>query len=178
MKGGKAAGLKRGRIPEVQRLLEVFGWIQEFGYVFLFLVLLAGLIGAPIPDEGVLVFAGVLIAKGTMTLIPAVAVSVAGVAAASLINYRLAAACGIWKLARWGRRIRFPVRRWKRSVRIMRKYGSWAVPFSYFIPGVRLGVSYGAGLLRLPLLNYVLSTFIGGCAWVSLYICIGYLFGS
>ncbi|GAX88874.1 DedA family protein [Effusibacillus lacus] len=152
-----------------------FVLIQEYGYFFLFLIVLSGVLGFPVPDEGVLFFAGVLIAKGLMSFVPALVVSVGAVMLGSFVNYRVASLCGVWKMARWGRRIGFPVHRWKRSVRIMRRYGIWAVPVSYFIPGVRMGVSYGAGLLRLPAREYTISAFVGVVAWVGLYLWLGSL---
>lgn len=158
-------------------MLDVYSLIQEYGYFLLFLIVLAGILGLPVPDEGVLLFAGVLIAKGAMEFLPALLVSSAAVLSGSLINYRIASSCGVWKLARWTKRLRFPVHRWKRSVRIMRKYGVWAVPLSYFIPGVRIGVSYGAGLIRLPMRSYAMSSLLGVFGWVGVYLLAGLLLG-
>lgn len=161
------------------RLLEfVSSLIQEYGVVLLFVVVLAGIIGFPIPDEGVLLFAGVLIAKGVMGFFPAFAVSASAVIAGSILNYRIGWWGGTWKVARWGHRIGFPVRRWKRTVRLIRKYGSWAVPMSYFVPGVRMGVSYAAGIFRIPFHEYVSGSLIGVISWVGLYLWLGLAAGS
>lgn len=165
--------------PEVPRLLEFAETlIREYGYVLLFAVVLAGVIGFPIPDEGILFFAGVLIAKGTMVFFPVFVTGMSAVVIGSLFNYRIACFGGSWRMARWGKRLGFPIRRWKRTVRVVRKYGVWAVPISYFIPGIRMGVSYAAGLLRIPLPRCLIGTLIGVSGWIGLYLWLGHLVGS
>ncbi|WP_176560128.1 DedA family protein [Brevibacillus dissolubilis] len=156
----------------------LFPLIQEHGLWLLFVVLVAGIIGFPIPDEAVLVFAGVLVVKGLMALIPTFLVSLAAVWVGSLFNYWIASRLGTLKLMRLAKRWRFPVRRYKRPIRWLRRYGFWSIPFSYFIPGVRIGISYGAGLLRFPLHSFLVSSALGAVAWVSLYVLAGGWAGS
>lgn len=148
--------------------------IEHYGYFLLFLVLLGGIIGIPVPDEGVLLFSGALIAKGHLSFIPVFMCSVLAILTGSIINYRIALQVGKWRLARWGKRVGLPVRTWKKSVRMFRKNGLWTIPISYFIPGVRMGVSYGAGLMCLGMRPYILLTLIGVIGWVGVYLGLGY----
>jgi len=46
----------------------VLRWVTEYGYIGVFLLLALGIIRAPIPDEGVLAFAGYLVYEGKMQL--------------------------------------------------------------------------------------------------------------
>lgn len=154
----------------------IYTWMESYGYPVLFVLLLSGIIGFPVPDEAVLLFTGVLIAKGFMTLIPAFSVSVTAVLLGSLMNYRIAA-MGNRKWLRMGKKMGFSLKRWKKSILLVRKYGVWSIPFSYFIPGVRMGVSYGAGILQIRFLHYVISSAFGVVGWVGVYLSIGYVMG-
>lgn len=152
-------------------------WIHTYGYPLLFLLLLAGVIGFPIPDEGVLLAAGALIAKGVMSGLPSFCCSVFAVLLGSMINYHIALT-GKRKLLRFGKKWGFSIKRWKRSILFVHKYGVWSIPFSYFIPGVRMGVSYSAGVLHIGFRDYVLFSFIGSLIWVGIYLFLGYLMGK
>ena len=46
-------------------------WIEQYGYAGLFVLLMLGVLGLPVSDETLLVFAGYLSAKGTLRVAPA-----------------------------------------------------------------------------------------------------------
>lgn len=48
-------------------------WIGHYGYPALFFLLMLGIVGIPLPDEGLLIFAGYLVYKGHLQLAPALA---------------------------------------------------------------------------------------------------------
>lgn len=140
--------------------------IQEYGYILLFLVLLTGIVGLPIPDEGILLFTGVLIARNRMELVPSIIIAILAVQSGSLLNYWIAACLG-------RRKIDWKNNKWKRAFEVISKYGIFAVPLSYFVPGLRLCMSYGAGLLQVPIFVYMISSLLGVLSWVSLYLWLG-----
>jgi len=57
-------------------------WIARHGYPALFVLLMLGIVGLPVPDETLLTFVGYLSFKGTLRLEPAVATAFLGVPAA------------------------------------------------------------------------------------------------
>ena len=61
----------------------VFVWISTYGYAAIFVLLLLGIVGLPVPDETMLVFCGYLVFKGTLHPIPAFFTALAGAGAAS-----------------------------------------------------------------------------------------------
>lgn len=155
-------------MPEMCRTL-----IQEYGYSIFFLVLLAGTMGFPVPDEGILLFAGVLVARGDLLFLPALAVGTLAVLAGTLANYWIAFNFGRWKTEKWERRVNFKACRWQRIIGVLYRFGLWAVPFAFFIPGIRMSASYAAGILRLPVPGYVISSLAGVVAWVGFYLWLG-----
>ena len=42
----------------------LLGWISQYGYAGLFVLLVLGIVGLPVPDEALLVFSGYLISTG------------------------------------------------------------------------------------------------------------------
>jgi membrane protein DedA with SNARE-associated domain len=60
-----------------------FAWITHYGYVAIFLLLMFGIVGLPVPDEALLTFVGYLSFKGDLQLV------------ASLLTAFLGTACGI-----------------------------------------------------------------------------------
>ena len=44
----------------------ILRWVTEYGYIGIFSLLAVGILGAPIPDEGVPAFAGYLVYEGKL----------------------------------------------------------------------------------------------------------------
>src|SRR5262249_10845952 len=56
----------------------LFNWVSQFGYPALFSLLMLGIVGLPIPDETLLTFAGYLVFKNELNLIPTLATAFLG----------------------------------------------------------------------------------------------------
>jgi len=74
----------------------ILRWVIEYGAVGIFSLLALGIIGAPIPDEGVLAFAGYLVFEGKLQLFPIVAAAFLGSAAGITLSYGLGRTLGIY----------------------------------------------------------------------------------
>ena len=72
----------------------ILRWVIEYGYIGIFSVLALGIIGAPIPDEGVLAFAGYLVYEGKLRLIPTMAAAFLGSACGITLSYGLGRTVG------------------------------------------------------------------------------------
>jgi membrane protein DedA with SNARE-associated domain len=77
-------------------------------------------------------------------------------------------------LARFFREIPL-VKRWmksrflERAVAIIERRGLWAIGLSFFLPGVRHPIHYGAGLLGYPLPRYLVMTFLAAGVYTGLW---------
>jgi membrane protein DedA with SNARE-associated domain len=71
----------------------LLNWIPEYGYPALFLLLMLGIVGLPIPDETLLTFSGYLIFKNQLLWMPTMATaffgSICGITISYLIGRRL-----------------------------------------------------------------------------------------
>ena len=57
---------------------QILNWISQYGYLAIFLLLVFGIVGLPIPDETLLAFTGYVVFKGHLSLAPAFAAACVG----------------------------------------------------------------------------------------------------
>lgn len=153
-------------------------WITQYGYVALFLLLMLGIVGLPIPDETLMVFCGYLISKGTLhpaaTWITAFAGSVCGIS----LSYAIGRKFGMTVIHRFGKYVRFTPARLEKVLKWFDRIGHWTLFVGYYIAGVRhfTAVVAGTSGLRLPVFGaYAYS---GAAVWVTTFLTIGYLVGE
>lgn len=154
------------------------GWILSYGSIAIFFLLVIGIVGLPIPDETLMVFAGYLIAKnqlsGPFTFIAAFAGSACGIT----LSYLLGISSGHYLLEKIGPKIGITHKKIQRVHDWFFKIGKWLILVGYFIPGVRHLTGYVAGMMRLPKITFVLIAYSGALIWSSLFLTLGYYFGD
>ena len=77
----------------------ILRWVTEYGYIGIFSLLTLGIIGAPIPDEGLLAFAGYLVYKGQLQLFPTMATAFLGRRVRHHFKLRVGTHC--WQLSNY-----------------------------------------------------------------------------
>ncbi|HTN53896.1 MAG TPA: DedA family protein [Anaeromyxobacter sp.] len=174
------------------RLVDLLGgYSLQFGYGFVFLVLVLCGFGLPMPEDVVLVtggvlawlesdlevatFGGMLRDEGLLLMI---AVGLVGILAGDSVIF--------WAGRRFGARVADfrPLRRLvtpeklERVEKLMRRRGNVVVVIARYLPGIRAPTYFTAGHARLPYWEFLL--FDGAAALVSapLWVCVGFYFGS
>ena len=79
---------------------------MQYGYGALFALLVAGIVGLPVPDETLLTLAGFLVYKGKFELIPMLLAGFLGSACGITVSYLIGRTAGIYTIHKFGR---FPV---------------------------------------------------------------------
>lgn len=156
----------------------ILQWVAQYGYAGLFVLLLLGIVGLPIPDEILLLFSGVLVAQGKMALIPTIAVSVCGTICGISLSYVLGRTLGVQLVKRYGLYFHLTEDKLDRGRRWFRRAGRWALLFGYFVPGIRHVMAYLAGTTRLGLGEFALFAYTGGLLWSVSFILAGKYFGA
>ena len=150
---------------------------MQYGYGALFALLVAGIVGLPVPDETLLTLAGFLVYKGKFELIPMLLAGFLGSACGITVSYLIGRTAGIYTIHKFGRFLRVDdvalarVRHW------YERFGKWILVVGYFIPGVRHFTALVAGASRLPYREFAIFAYVGALLWSSLFITIGYYFG-
>src|SRR5258706_3390947 len=125
---------------------QVLAWITQYGYVAIFLLLVLGIVGLPVPDETLLTFTGYLVFKGHLSLPLAFAAGVAGSGCGITISYWLGRTFGIKLIHRYGKYLRLREEHLEKAHAWFGRAGHWGLTFGYFIPGVRHFTAYAAGM--------------------------------
>lgn len=149
-------------------------WLNQGGYVGIFLLMMAENVFPPIPSEVIMGAAGVLVAKGEMTFAAVWVVATAGTLAGNLFWYWVGVR---WReeqlkriIDRWGRWLTFEWDEFTRARDIFRKHGDGIVFVLRFSPVLRTIVSLPAGLAHMKLWRFCLFTFLGSAIWNAILI--------
>jgi membrane protein DedA with SNARE-associated domain len=142
----------------------------------LLVLLIAGGIGFPVPEDVTLVGAGLLARSGDVTLASAIAVGIAGVCTADWIIYLAGRRYGDdvvhhpW-IARLLRREHLAA-----IEALVERRGAWAVFLARFVLGTRLATFLSAGTFGMPPAVFALAEGAGSVIFASAMVTLGYLF--
>ncbi|MSR64276.1 MAG: DedA family protein [Verrucomicrobiae bacterium] len=155
-----------------------FQWVTDYGYLAIFLMLVLGIIGLPIPDETMLTFAGYLVYRGDLNLVSTLVVAFLGTTCGITTSFILGRTIGLRAIKRYGRYVHVTEERLLRVHNWFERVGKWTLTFGYFVPGVRHLTALVAGSSKLEWPVFCLFAYSGGLVWSSLFILLGYLLGE
>lgn len=153
-------------------------WITHYGYGGLFVLLALGVVGIPFPDEGLLIFAGSLVDRGQLQLVPTVVAAVGGSISGITLSYGLGRCLGFALLKRYGHIIHLPAERVEPMRQWFVHWGKWSLMFGYFIPGVRHLTAYLSGTSCLAFPVFAVYAYLGAGLWSVTFIIVGYIAGE
>jgi membrane protein DedA with SNARE-associated domain len=156
----------------------VLGWVAHYGYVGIFGLLMLGIVGAPIPDETLLMFTGYLIFKHELEPLPAFAAGFLGSICGITVSYALGRMLGLYLVTRLGHFLHIEPEALEQVRAWYERKGKYGLVISYFIPGIRHLAAYVAGSSRLSLPVFATFAYLGGLLWSGSFISIGYVLGD
>lgn len=139
---------------------------------------MVGIVGLPIPDEVVLMFAGYLIFRGYFHPLPTAATAILGTFCGITVSYSLGRFAGFYLLQRYGHILRVSPERLARVQSWFHRVGRWAIFFSYFILGLRHLTALTAGASRVQFRIFAVFAYSGGFLWALSCISLGYFLGE
>ncbi len=159
-------------------VMTIVEWVNQFGYLGIFIMMFLESTFFPFPSEVAMVPAGYLAAKGDMNLIIAIIVGTLGSLTGALFNYYLARKYGRKGVLRFGKYFFFTEEKLQKMEAFFVNHGSFSTFVSRLIPGVRQLVSLPAGLSKMPLDKFTLHTTLGAGLWVTVLALLGYFLGE
>lgn len=156
----------------------IFDWIGTYGPGALFLALVLGIVGLPVPDETLLVFSGYLISKGKLHLPATVIAAVAGSWCGISVSYGLGRTLGLGVVRRFGKYLHVDDTRLEHVHAWFNRRGHWALFIGYYIAGVRHITAVIAGASGVEFRNVILYGWSGGLIWAGLFLGLGYFVGE
>ncbi len=156
--------------------------IATYGYVAIFVLMVAESACLPVPSELVMTFAGALAAgavPGTsLNLIGVIAAGVAGNVAGSYLAWAVGRYGGQPALRRWGHRLWLRNHDLDRASNWFARYGPRAVLIGRVLPVVRTFISLPAGIAGMDPVRFGIYTLIGCIPWTAALTYAGYAVGS
>ena len=156
----------------------VVHWIHAYGPAGLFVLLLLGVFGLPVPDETLLTFAGVLIRQGDLHFATVYLASALGSMCGITLSYSLGRIFGRGAVDRFGRWVHVTRADLGRVEGWFERSGRWLLTFGYFIPGVRHFTAIVAGSSRLPAHVFARFAYAGAALWTLTFISFGWYVGA
>lgn len=155
----------------------IIHWITHYRYGGLFLLLVLGIVGVPLPDETLLTFTGFLVYKGQMHPAAALATAVIGSSCGITLSYLLGYFLGAWLIHRYGEWVHLTPARIERVHGWFERYGRWTLTFGYFVPGFRHVTAYAAGMTRTHYGIFAVFAYSGALLWATTFLTLGYYLG-
>ncbi|MFS0562691.1 DedA family protein [Terribacillus sp. 179-K 1B1 HS] len=152
--------------------------IENYGYIGIFIALVLGIVGLPIPDEILLTYVGYNIFIERMTWSGSIFAAMVGSIFGISISYILGIKLGLPFLQRFGPKMHITENRIKVTAKYFSKYGGWLLMFGYFIPGIRHITAYMAGISNYRFGKFAFFAYIGAAVWVNTFIILGLILGK
>ena len=157
----------------------IIGFVTQWGYLGIFLMMVAENIFPPIPSELIMPFAGFAAASGNLSVFGVLIAGVLGSIVGTLAWYVAARLLGIERfrqLCNWfGRFATISEDDIDKAVHWFGRYGQWAVLFGRLVPAIRTLISVPAGLAAMPVWKFLLVSAIGTTVWTAILTAAGYL---
>jgi len=151
-------------------------FLEEYGYLVLFLLVLAERAGLPLPAIPILVGAGALVRSGSMNAWTVLFLSVAACLLADVVWFQVGRVRGA-KVMRWICRISLePDSCVRGSERAFARLGVRSLLLAKFLPPLSVAAVPMAGMLRTPAARFLLFDTLGSVIWVTTFTALGYAF--
>lgn len=153
-------------------------WMMNYGSFVLFILLTVGIIALPVPEETLMVIAGILMHKGKLHIPSTIIAAFLGSLCGITISYWIGKTAGQFLITKYGSWVGITQARFDKAHIWFEKFGRWALLIGYFIPGVRHLTGLSAGVSGFPYRQFAFYAYTGALIWVSMFLSIGYFFGK
>lgn len=160
--------------PEMETLTI---WLAHYGSFALFGLLILGIIAFPIPEETMMVIAGILMYDEKLSIYPTLLSAYAGSIVGITISYLLGRTAGQYIMHKYGNWLGLTPAVIQKMHNWFERFGPWVLFFGYFIPGVRHFSGFSAGTTGLSYKKFAIFAYSGAIVWVTTFLSIGYFFG-
>ena|ERR1700722_2819364 len=163
-------------LPDTSSLLSL--WLIKYGSFVLFIMLSLGIIALPIPEETLMVIAGILMHKGKLNIPLTILFAYAGTICGISVSYWVGRTAGSYLIHKYGIWVGITKARLEKAHYWFERLGKWLLLVGYFIPGVRHLTGFSAGTTYMKFSHFALYAYTGAILWVSLFLGLGYFVGN
>jgi membrane protein DedA with SNARE-associated domain len=151
--------------------------LEQWRYAAIFLMVILGNVGLPVPEETVLALGGYLASRGVTRLHWVVVIGVISAVIGDNIGYWLGRRYGRAAIERYDRWVFVSPERLRTISAFVGRYGALAVFVARFVPGLRFLAGPLAGAMGMPPVTFTLANALGALAYVPYAVGLGYAVG-
>jgi membrane protein DedA with SNARE-associated domain len=160
----------------------ITGFMEQYGYIGVFLMIALENVFPPIPSEIILPFGGFMTTYTSMTVPGVIIASTAGSVVGAVILYGIGLLLDVERLEkiidRWGNILRVSKEDIRKADAWFDKYGVWTVLFCRMVPLIRSLISIPAGMSNMKFGVFLIFTFIGTLIWNIILVTVGATLGE
>ncbi|HWC78631.1 MAG TPA: DedA family protein [Pseudonocardiaceae bacterium] len=157
-------------------------FIAQYGYLAVFVLMVAESACIPIPSELIMLLGGALaggaVAGAHLNLIAVIVVGALGNVIGSYLAWAVGRYVGQSAWRRWGRYVLLTERDIDRAQAWFDRHGNWSVLVGRIVPVIRTFISLPAGVAAMPPLRFGLFTAAGCLPWTAALGAIGFAVGA
>jgi membrane protein DedA with SNARE-associated domain len=151
--------------------------INHWGYLAIFLVVVLGNLGLPVPEETILALAGYLVWRRTLRLPLVLAVGVVSAIVGDNMGYWIGRRYGQKAIQRYGHSLLGGPERLESVRRFITRHGPLGVFAARFITGIRFLAGPIAGTMGLRPIPFLVANALGALVYVPVVVAAGYAIG-
>lgn len=154
-------------MPEVlQHLItEMTPWLQQYGYLLLFIAIALEGFGIPAPGQSLLIVASLLATTGQMSLPLVVIIAACGALSGNSLGYLIGWRFGDVLLKKGWIKPQLE----DKIHAVIDQYGIAALVLSRFVEGLKQVMFIGCGVAKMPFRQFVIGNILATSIWVTLF---------
>jgi len=157
---------------------DLLNFITAHGSLALFGLLVLGIVGLPVPDETLLLAAGVLISHDRLGAPETYLAGLAGALVGITTSYMIGRGAGVTVIKKYGPHLRLESTRIEYVQRFFHRSGRWLLMFGYFLPGIRHFSALIAGAANVEFTFFARFAYVGGTIWSMSFLSLGWYLGD
>lgn len=158
-------------------MLDLSELIGHWGYAAVFLFVVLGNVGLPVPEETILILSGYLVWHQDLRLPIVLVVGILSAMAGDNIGYWVGRRYGQEAIERYGHRIMVTPERLESTRRFVARFGAFGVFAARFIAGFRFLAGPLAGSTGLRPATFLAANALGAIIYVPMMVGAGYAIG-
>jgi membrane protein DedA with SNARE-associated domain len=150
----------------MHHLLQIwFGWVQQWGYPGIVLLMAMESSIFPVPSEIVIPPAAFLATQGRFNVWGVIAAGTFGSWMGASVTYWVSRWLGRIVIVKWGRFFMISEAKLIRAENWLHRYEAGGVFFARLLPVIRHLISIPAGIVRMNFTTFSVMTFVGSALW-------------
>ncbi|MBI3779881.1 MAG: DedA family protein [candidate division NC10 bacterium] len=150
-------------------------YVARWGYLLVAVTVVLGNLGAPVPEETILLVGGYFAAKGLLNLWGLIPTAILSATGGDSLGYWLGCWGGRRFLLQYGPALRVTHQRLVRAEKYFERYGPWTVFLARFIAGLRFMAGPLAGAFGMPFTRFLPYNLAGAIVYCSAIVSIAYI---